>query len=658
MIIDELTIANFGIYKGRHKLVLTPPSPDKPVVLIGALNGGGKTTILDALHLVLYGKRARCSNRGDLAYEDFLRRAIHRYIPASEGAGLELVFRHWSEGVEHQYRIRRYWYDNGRSVPEHLEVMRDGLLDKVLTESWNEAVEEFIPQGIASLFLFDGEKIESLAEPATARQVFATAIHNLLGVDVLDQLSNDLTVLERKRKSDASTGAKRQAINELEKEVREHEQVLERVLQERAATQTSLDQYRQRLAENDERLRNAGGDLYAQRATLEADQKRIQRDIAQVEAELRDLAEGPLVFQLVPDLLDEVLKQGEQELQGERSELLLGELEARDGEILKTALSAKASAAVIRSLSQFLEADRKQRAASTGSERYLDLDAATLRSIHALVETIVPAEKARAQALIERHAALSNELLDCERRLAQVPDEGAIASLTAERNLRREKVAEFETRLTTSEEIVEQARIDLERKRAQLIAAIESAVQEDFERESANRVIEHSRRVKETLSRFRQLLLEKHLLRISRLITESYQRLMRKQSLIGEVRIDAKSFNLDLFTPDGQVIPTERLSAGERQLLAVSMLWGLAKASGRPLPAVIDTPLGRLDSVHRTLLVERYFPFASHQVLILSTDEEIDQTYYPLLARWIGRSYHLRYEETERHTAVHHGYFW
>jgi DNA sulfur modification protein DndD len=53
-------------------------------------------------------------------------------------------------------------------------------------------------------------------------------------------------------------------------------------------------------------------------------------------------------------------------------------------------------------------------------------------------------------------------------------------------------------------------------------------------------------------------------------------------------------------------------------------LRGLAKASGRPLPTIIDTPLGRLDSTRRRHLLERYFPVASHQVILLSTDEEID----------------------------------
>jgi len=54
-------------------------------------------------------------------------------------------------------------------------------------------------------------------------------------------------------------------------------------------------------------------------------------------------------------------------------------------------------------------------------------------------------------------------------------------------------------------------------------------------------------------------------------------------------------------------------------------LWGLARASARPLPAVIDTPMARLDAAHRQHLVERYFPNASHQVIVLSTDTEVDR---------------------------------
>ena len=658
MILDDLTLLNFGIYRGRQKIDLSPPAPDKPVVLIGALNGGGKTTLLDALQLVFFGKRARCSNRGELAYEDFLRRAIHRHARPSEGAGLELTFRHWTEGRQHVYRIRRFWADSGRGVSEHLEVLRDGVLDRILTESWNEAVEEFIPHGIANLFLFDGEKIESLAEPATARQVFATAIHSLLGIDVLDQLSSDLVVLERKRKANAATGAKRAAINELELEVHEQQAVLDRILQERSGFQTALEHHGKRLVEAEERLRAAGGDLYAQRALLESEQRRITRELSQVDDELRLVAEGPLAFQLLNDLLREVLDQGERELAAERDGLLLQELETRDALALRAISEVGGASQAAQALASFLKADRERRSSSQRVERFLGLDAGTQRTIQALLENGISAETARARAMLARHAEVSSELVDCERRLTAVPDEGAIAALTADRNLQRERFLEAEGRLQAADELVVQARTDLERKQGQLVTLIEGAVEEELERETAVRLLEHARKVRDTLGRFRNVLLERHLSRISRLVNESYQRLMRKQSLIGSVKIDPKTFDLHLYSPEEQLVPTERLSAGERQLLATSMLWGLAMASGRPLPAVIDTPLGRLDSIHRTLLVERYFPFASHQVLILSTDEEIDRTYYPLLEPWIGRTYHLRYDEAERFSSIHPGYFW
>ena len=107
----------------------------------------------------------------------------------------------------------------------------------------------------------------------------------------------------------------------------------------------------------------------------------------------------------------------------------------------------------------------------------------------------------------------------------------------------------------------------------------------------------------------------------------------------------------------GEVIPTDRLSAGERQLLAISTLWGLARVSGRPLPNIIDTPLGRLDSKHRSNLIENYFPNASHQVIILSTDEEINQSYLEKLKTRVGKSYELYYSDETASTEIRDGYF-
>ncbi|MEM9492336.1 MAG: DNA sulfur modification protein DndD, partial [Myxococcota bacterium] len=153
-------------------------------------------------------------------------------------------------------------------------------------------------------------------------------------------------------------------------------------------------------------------------------------------------------------------------------------------------------------------------------------------------------------------------------------------------------------------------------------------------------------------------LVARNVKRIEKLILDSFRQLLRKKTLVSSMTIDPKSFSVELRDRNGDKLSPERLSAGERQLLAVSMLWGLARASGRPLPAVIDTPLGRLDSTHRSLLVERYFPYASHQVLLLSTDEEIDEHYFGRLRPHVGRSYLLDFDDRAGATSVREGYFW
>ncbi len=124
------------------------------------------------------------------------------------------------------------------------------------------------------------------------------------------------------------------------------------------------------------------------------------------------------------------------------------------------------------------------------------------------------------------------------------------------------------------------------------------------------------------------------------------------------IQIDPATFAIALYDAGGAALSRQRLSEGEKQIFAISLLWGLARASARPLPAVIDTPMARLDSAHRRHLVERYFPNASHQVLVLSTDTEVDREYYELLRPAVARAYHLTYDEKLRRTVGEEGYFW
>lgn len=132
MILHHLTLRNFCLYCGQQTLDLTPASRGgrpTPIVLFGGINGGGKTTLLDAVQLVLYGNRARCSKRADKGYDQFLRESIHHGADESDGASIELAFRYASEGQDRLYTVTRAWSVAGGRVREKVRVCKDGESD-------------------------------------------------------------------------------------------------------------------------------------------------------------------------------------------------------------------------------------------------------------------------------------------------------------------------------------------------------------------------------------------------------------------------------------------------------------------------------------------------------------------------------------------------
>ena len=108
---------------------------------------------------------------------------------------------------------------------------------------------------------------------------------------------------------------------------------------------------------------------------------------------------------------------------------------------------------------------------------------------------------------------------------------------------------------------------------------------------------------------------------------------------------------------EGEEIAKKRLSAGEKQLMVISLLWALAMCSKKKLPVIIDTPLSRLDSSHRQALIKTYFPKASDQTIILSTDSEINETYYGLMKKNLGDEFTLKYNDETKNTTIERGYF-
>lgn len=657
MIFDEITLYNFGPYAGRQTISLAPASSSKPIILLGGLNGGGKTTFLDALQLCLFGPHAKISNRGSLAYGEYLRRSIHRSAEVPE-ASIKVSFSHTTEGCKDCYQLLRSWQLENGSCKDILKVWKNGALDMTLAENWSTQVEDFIPPNIAHLFLFDGEQIEGYASYEHSSQLIGSAIQNLLGLDIVDQLEKDLLVYERRKRSEKKNDEALAVIKEVELELEKLRNRAQELSQERASIQThGVDRIQRAVMKVEDEYRRIGGYLYDQRVELEEKICDAEKAVRESASKQRDAAAGILPLVIVRALLESADFRDRLEEEGRLAREVADVLQARDRETLKTLRTQSVGEEVVEVIKNYFRKDRAKRQILGKRRAVLDLSSEARSDLHALLRNDLDYSAEKAIRQVERHRECEEKAEQALIEFEGIPDAGAIEEVSLRRDKLSKELDEYKRKHAVLSTEIERVYREIERKGQSLERLYESEAKAMTEHDDQARILRHASKVRGTVRKFRNAVVERHVQRIEQLVLESYQQLLRKSSLVTQLVIDPEDFTITLYGSDRQVLTAERLSAGERQLLGIALLWGLARVSGRPLPTAIDTPLGRLDASHRMHLVERYFPFASHQVLLLSTDEEIAGDYLERLKPWIGKTYYLNYEDSAGKTGIVPGYF-
>ena len=657
MILDRISFKNFGVYGGQQKIDLTPKK-GKPVVLLGALNGGGKTTFLDAVQLVLYGSNARCSNRGKLGYKQYLRETIHRGADPAEGSEIQLEFRRTLDGMEHRFILIRHWYEGPKGIEEQIAVMRDGEPDSVLAEHWQEYIESYIPSGISHLFFFDAEQIATLADGENAAEILGTAIHSLLGLDLVERLQSDLVTLERRKKKEQRSDQDLKEITLAEEEVQTLDRLVEETHQHVANLKGEFEQLEKQYKKKEQQFQAEGGDLFTNRKELELQLSKEEASLMKVEEQLRELAAGAAPLLLVPELIDTVEEEARHDIKVRHATLVSEELASRDEALLELILREKAGVTLRKKIEHFLENDRAERAQLANEPYRLGVDDEFLAHFRHLRTKQLPEIDSKIKELIEDAESWREKVARSEAALARVPDADAIAEIQRELETLKVRIRKRQAEWETAQAKLESMSSRHEAAMATHNKLLNQNLDATFQDEDRERILRHAAKVRNTLTQFREHMVQKHAAKIEGLMLESFSQLLRKKSLVKAIHIDPSTFQIQLTGANGTDLPMNRLSAGERQLLATALLWGLARASGRPIPTIIDTPLGRLDSEHRKHLVQRYFPVASHQVILLSTDEEIDERSLQEISKSVSHSYAMVYDEALQRTQVEEGYFW
>lgn len=660
MIFLELTLENFGPYRGKQVINLRPQTTGEtvsPIVLFGGMNGGGKTTLMDAIRLVLYGSRAQCSTRGNLAYSEFLKQAINKHTKPHEETSVELLFEHILNNMQVEFRVKRRWKPDTlkNKSKDILGVLIDDWPDSALIETWDERIEDFFPLGISNLFLFDGEQVKELAELDAPPPIVVQAIESLLGLELAERLSADLTILVNRKRKELAEASELATLEEIEVKLDKQNRELEAAEAEVIRLDGELKKAHIREREARDKFRTEGGKVAQEKEQIEAQLKAEQEKARTQRDRLREQAAGSLPLGLIQPLLERAKVQGEKELHQKRTQIARDVIVERDERLLNYLETLKIKGNTLERVRTFLETDTRPDENENPTEIWLDMDEDTLGQITNLLERELPNQIAQTRSHQEELKQIEEAIAAKERQLTvAAPPEVYEQLLQAVTD-----AASHRTKLQTAYEAAQQ-----KRDRCQVI--IEKTKKElseysrvTIDRKNADHIIDTSERVQKTLVQFRERLTLKKLNKLEIEVTECFRYLLHKSDLVHRVAIATQNFSLSLYDPQGQPVPKHRLSAGEKQLLAIAFLWGLARVSGRQLPIAIDTPLGRLDSSHRHNLIERYFPAASHQMILLSTDTEIGKAEAKILREQeaIGREYLLKYDPEQRQTTIEPGYF-
>jgi DNA sulfur modification protein DndD len=470
----------------------------------------------------------------------------------------------------------------------------------------------------------------------------------------VDRLEKDLAIYERDVTKNQRSGQFAAEIAERETKLTAAQEELRLLMFERGKLQTECDQAQRKVETSEETFRRQGGELFARRKELATQRESIRTQRERIEGEMREVAAGITPLILVEAQIKKLRSQAMREEAADHQKVLLAELKKRDQAILRACRFTGPQRNKLESL--FAE-DRKRRERTAEVERYLNLDKSAMQVLQRLGATSFGEVRQRIVSFRREHRFLSDNAVRIDDALSRVPDEAAIAQSSEQLAEAREGLLRRQIENGVLLDRIEKLRHRINEDERIIASILERNIEESAAHDDASRKVRFAAKIRDTMEKFRVRVLERKIKQIEDLILGSFQQLLRKKDLVSGIRIDSSNYRMTLFSSEGVELHADRLSAGERQLLAVSTLWGLARASGRPLPTIIDTPLGRLDSHHRANLVESYFPFASHQVIILSTDEEIGLRHLAKLKPHISQSFELSYSSKTKSTNVVPGYF-
>lgn len=683
MHLREVTLHNWRSY--AHATYSFPePVGDRRVVLVGAMNGYGKTSLLMALYLGLFGRAAVkflesagfAESETDRGYRLLMNTILHRGSLSEDAPSREhpvaRVTLNFSDGdstkgAERRVVVTRTWHfrrdGSMRDADGDGEELRLEVGDAVeeLSSDWqeqNQRIAELVfPDHVMPCFFFDGEQAQRRVE-ATGGVALQEAVRAIFGTKLLDALEEDLGKFLNQLRNEARRDGGRIGVSDIEQSRQDRDALLElrRRKEERVRELDALTH------ELDTRLREEQKRQEAVFGGSIADVERIAKDKTLAEAK-RDEAKRvveqsfadvalPLAFSRCRESATQILKA---EIARDRWEVTRTTNQNRASEVISIALPPREHDRLDPPLTEAQRAALEKRLL-LGLEQLWNPTPKDCASDYTMTFLNTSERESALERLSAVRRGSAQRALDAEEERVR-QDEKATQL--------REQLAsatELAPRIRESQERIDRMRneqSELRAERSELTTALEAGRGRMADLDSSIARLEASRdRVEpidkriDVVARTRSAI-EETKLDLSDLCKQTledetakhFSAMSAEEHRKVRVRLEGH-VEPQLVLGDETTITVSSLSGAQKRALGLAFSLAIAKASGRASPIVIDTPVGNMDSVFRHRVLEYMAKNAPGQLIILSHDEEVTREYAERLERFVIQKFLIEFTPT------------
>lgn len=663
MIFEYIRFRNYRPYYGEQTIYfrdrnhVNQEPVKKNIVLIGGLNGRGKTSFIQAINICLFGS-LKFGNAQE--YGEFLSKSVNnKYL--SEGGkegSIELAFTDEDQSIyainvtfhakKTEESRRMFVLDNEFRIKDEIQLSYEEILD---------FINQRIPVDVSHFFIFDAEKIRDLLGDQNKEET-KNAIQKVVQLELYKHLLTDIYKIQ----SDLNQSTRRlkgdRNVSDLTKKLEEIMNELVRVDDELQI----IDQNLETLKSDEIELNINRRKLYAK--NLQSKEELVKK-IGRKEERLREL-EKCLQNLKSEELQKIILQQQILELKNRLKE----EKQYQDAKLLEHAKFAPYETFINRLLDTTIHPPisdkQKKQLKNIGKEIWADINKIRFetisKEIDLLHDSLSPEEyqflmtypviqSSTIKEDVNEKQKLEREIQQHQRNLEQAPEAVDTSELDreiAEINQKKGRLSERKRTLTIQKNRLIDERMAINKK-------IGEFKKDEEQLEAVSAQLNLVNRLYEGVGEFIDEVTELKAKHLKGEIEGILDKLFGKADF-QQIEFDPERFQLKIYDQFNQLVELDSRSEGEKQIIALAMIWALTKVSGSKFPFVIDTPVARLDSVHRSNLVDYYFTKLSDQVIVLSTDTEITEDFYQLLKPFICKKYTLEYDNREKLTKVKEGY--